>query len=584
MVKKKSCRFPIVFPGIVSALLLLAACTTPEPTACAISPSIQTPERPFSRTNAWFTAFGDEYPSAEQMEQLVDAVSADVVAYLEKAITPTLSLENQRATLAQMAADLPSHSRENGQVISVDLDEAAQAELFIAPKLNGGPLLYARYADGNWQSLPVPAAPPGSNSLVDNSVNLWPVSAETRDMTGDGRPEALVTHAFSGGSNWREHVQVLHWNDDSFDVLFRAELVNWAGRSTWELEPNSDGGQDVVLRYPYFYSTGFESKMVAHPQATQRWRWDSSLTRYVLQETQLDLESVLGQWAGEPEWELLRVLVNEAELDYQAGDLEEALEGYRDVVARAAAMERPKQKSPHWPAYARFRITQIQAMLGQVDAAQGEMNSLLADLDKKSNLRPLIQAFDDAYDPTQADAALRAIAALHRLRMYKPGYVDRPGNLTFPMDMGTLLWPGTPLARYLDAHPEAVDGSPSPEREQALLRALSELGFPVTDVRIADIDAAGHPEALVTTDETDQPNGRRSVWLLAHVEDGWRSCRQPNKGRSLGETLTEEPLPDGRIALRKDESVFVWTGNGLVEVDPDTLEPLPPDWPIVGSW
>lgn len=555
----------------------------PEP---SLTPTARASEDPFPRAAAWFEAGGYEHPTDEQMTQYVEVFSADAIAYLESVINPALPLEEQQAALAQMAADLPSHSRESGQVVPVDLDEAAQAELFIVPKLNGGPLLYVRHVDGNWQSLPVPVVPPKASQPVDNAVNIWPATAEARDVTGDGQPEALVTHTFSGGSNWREHLQVLRWNGAGFDVLFRAELVNWAGRSTWELKPSPTGGQDIVLRYPYFYPTGFEAKMVAHPWATQRWRWDPSLELYTLRETTRDPESVLRDWENVPEWELLRVLVNEAELRYQAGDLEEALAGYRDIVARGATMERPEGRAVHWPAYARLRAVQVQALLGQAEAAQVELSNLLADLDEDSNLRPLVQVFDETYDPTRPDAALRAMASLHGLRLYEQFYWhdDRPGDLTFPMNMTTLLWPGTPLAQWLAVHPEAVDGPPSPEREQALSRALSDLSFPVTEVRIPDLNADGLNEVLVTTDETDQHNGPRSVWLLAQIAGRWRSCRQPNADPGLSEDLTEEPLPDGRIILRRSGAAFMWTGGVLVEVDPETYEPLPLPWSRVGGW
>ena len=597
--------FPILI--MLTLTLLLVACervspfsedtptATVRPTASpvpgrasTVSPTItesaEASKSSFTRTAAWFEATRDGYPTDEQMTQLVDAFAADTIAYLERGINPEMSLKDQQAALVQMTADLPG--LEGGGVIPVDLDQAVQTELFIVPKLNGGPLLYTRYVDESWQAIPVPVSLPGESRAVAVAPNMWPASAEVRDVTGDRRQEVLITHTVSGGSNWTEHLQVLRWNGTGFDILFRAGLVNWVGRSTWELEPNPAGGQDIVLRYPYFYLTGFEAKMIAHPWATQRWRWNPSLEQYTLQETTRDLESVLDYDHEGAEWEYLRVLVNEAELHYQASDLEGALERYQAVVARAADIERPTERTSNWPAYARFRAAQVQALLGRVDETRSELRVLLANLDEDSNLRPLAQTFDAVYDPAQPDAALRAMAALHRLRLYEQFYWhdDRPGDLTFPMNMATLLWPGTPLACYLDAHQESVDGSPSPERERALLRALSELGFPVTHVRIADINADGLPEVLVTTDETDQPNGRRSVWLLAQVSDRWQSCRQPNDHFGLSEVLTEYPLPDGRIILRKGESAFTWTGEALVEVDLETYEPLPPPWPRVGGF
>jgi len=481
----------------------------------------------------------------------------------------------------------------------LDLTADGRDDVVVRIPIMGLPLLVFLNTKGPPAHFEGYALPPDLETIQAD----WPVeltayeieqpALQLTDLTGDDVPEVLFNSVSVGGSNFRLRPRIFQWHEGDFRVIFAAELVSWIGYSTLSLEPNPDGGQDIVLHYPHLYTTGFEAKMIAHPWATQRWRWEPSLERYALQETTCDLESVLTDWEDVPEWELLRVLVNQAELHYQAGALEQALAGYQDVVTRAADMERPQGRAPHWPAYARFRIAQVQALLGQAKAARAELSRLLADLDEKSNLRPLVQAFEENYNPAQPDAALRAMAALHGLNLYEQFYWhdDRPGDLTFPMSVGPLLWPGTPLARYLDAHPEAVDGPSSPEREQALLHTLSELGFPVTGVRITDLNADGLNEVLVTTDETDQINGRLLVWLLAQTNGRWHSYRWTDTGYSLIEEVTEEPLPDGRVILRwrdptvtwaKREFTFAWTGDALVEVDPETYEPLPPAWPVVG--
>lgn len=116
---------------------------------------------------------------------------------------------------------------------------------------------------------------------------------------------------------------------------------------------------------------------------------------------------------------------------------------------------------------------------------------------------------------------------------------------------------------------------------------MSDLGFPITGVRITDLNADGLAEVLVTTDETDQHNGPRCIWLLAQTGGRWRSHRPPSRSCCYTEELTEEPLPDGRIVLQwrgpawEEKPAFVWTGGALIEVDPGTYEPLPP-WPMVG--
>lgn len=520
----------------------------------------------------------DAIPLNAAIVALDAALRAEITAYLNAHLDPTRPLASQTTALGALRAALPN-AGDDCTLLPLDLDGDESDELVVwnCANMPVG-LLFTMGKDGyTAQPLPVP----------ENVVWVWPQlwfgSLDAQDVTGDDRPELLLSYILPGGSMTTEKFYVLAWDGLDFQTRFFAELIDWVGSSTWELQPSPAGGQDIVLRYRDFYRTGFEAKMIYHPWATQRWRWDPSLERYALRETKRDPESVLSVGEDVPEWELLRVLVNEAELLYQAGDLEEALAGYQNVVARAADVERPEGRAPHWPAYARFRAAQVQALLGHADAAREELRALLADLDEGSNLRPLVQVFYAAYDPTQPDAALRAVAALHGMRLYEQFYWhdDRPGDLTFPMTMEPLLWPGTPLARYLDAHPEAVNGLPSSEREQTLLHTLSEMGFPVADVRIADLNDDGLLEVLVTTDETDQPNGRRSIWLLAQTGGRWHNHRPPKATFSLTEELTEKPLPDGQIVLHWEGSAFVWTGQDLVEVNPETYEPLPP-WPRVG--
>ncbi len=156
-----------------NSTLNLAVETAPAPTPTVLSlptPSpTQVPVSTFPYTDAWFAAHGNEYPTDEQMEQLADALAADVMAYLETAITPTLPLEDQASVLAQMAVDLPGSK--GGQVIPVDLDDVAGAELFVVPNLSG-PLLYARYTSTGWQVVPVPVVPPGGEEAVAGAPNL----------------------------------------------------------------------------------------------------------------------------------------------------------------------------------------------------------------------------------------------------------------------------------------------------------------------------------------------------------------------------------------------------------------------------
>ena len=539
------------------------------------------------------------YQPVMDAQPTVTALLSNIAHWLDTGGTPS-----DLAAVLNEASD-----RTEGAITATELDLTADGrdDVVVRIPIMGLPLLVFLNTKGPPAHFEGYALP----SDLETIQHDWPVELtayeieqpplQLTDLTGDDVPEVLFNSVSVGGSNFRLRPKIFQWHEGDFRLIFAAELVSWVGYSTLSLEPNPVGGQDIVLHYPHLYATGFEAKLIPHPWATQRWRWDPTRGQYTLHETMrnLDFESNLPdhEWEEDAlqkhEWEWMRVLVNEAELHYQAGSLEKALASYQSVLSYGASMKRPEGRTVHWPAYARFRIAQVQAMLGQANAAQTELNGLLADLDEESNLRPLVQVFDETYNPIQPDAALRAMAALHGLRLYEQFYWhdDRPGDLTIPMNMMTLLWPGTPLARYLDAHPEAVDGPPSSEREQALLHILSELGFPLTGVRITDLNADDLNEVLVTTDETDQTNGPLFVWLLAQTSGRWHSYRWTNTDYSLIEEVTEEPLPDGRVILRwrdpsvtwaKREFTFAWTGDTLVEVDPETYEPLPPGWPVVG--
>mgnify|MGYP005839746329 CR=1 FL=1 len=563
----------------LALVLLLAACgrkpsASPSPTQTATSPAV-----PFPRIEAAQRALLEQEARTELIVALDTALREEIAAYLNAHLDPIRPLADQTTVLNALRTTLPN-AGSNCTLLPTDLDGNGSDELVVWNCANMPAGLLFAIGERGYTAQPLP--------VTDTTNWAWPQlwfgTIQAQDVAGNDRPELFLSYILPGGSMTTEIVYVLAWDGHDFQTRFCAELINWVGPSTWKLASNPTGGQDIVLRYPHFYSTGFEAKMISHPWAMQRWQWDPSLERYTLRETTRYPESVLLNPGAE--WELLRVMVNEAELHYQAGDLERALPAYQDVVSRAASMERPQERAANWPAYARFRIAQVQAMLGRADAAQAELKTLLSGLDEDSNLRPLVQAFYDIYDPAQPDADLRAMATLHGLRLYEQFYWhdDLPGDLTFPMNMQTILWPGTPLARYLDAHPQTTQGSPSSEREQALLSALSELGFPVTEVRIADLNADGLNEVLITTDETTQPNGPRSTWLLAQTGGRWRSFFQPNADGGLSEDLTEEPLPDGRLALRKGDSVLLWTGEALIEIDPQTHEPLPPAWPRVGGF
>jgi len=493
---------------------------SPQPTATP--PPTEAPTSAFPRTDDWLTAQRDAYPTVEQTEQLADALSADVVAYLERAITPTAPLKEQVSALSQMVADLPGHG--GGQVVPVNLDDVAGAELFVVPNLNGAPLLYVHHTPAGWQALPVPAPLCGEETTV--AANLWPHSAEVRDVTGDGHPEAVTTHIFIGGSNWREHLQVLRWDGERFTVLFRAELVNWAGSSTYTLEPDPTGaGQmQIVLSYPYLYDNGFDHKMVNHPLGRQVWRWSVEAGRFVLFEESVDLEH--SGWEPESPASIadrLQWLTNEGEQMFRTGAYGEALLWYNEVLRLASSESwQPEEGSLDWTAYAAFRRAETLLIIdlpdedpppGYTADGRAALQAVVAAM-QGDPLGDLAQAFLDGYgDGSSADAAARGVAAMQEIDLYTHFYYERPGVLRFPLDARGILYPGAGLAAYLNAHPEMGDDPAT------LCTGLSEVGFAVEDVRLVE---DGNVRIALRLPDAPNADGGLAYWSFTRDEGSWR--------------------------------------------------------------
>jgi len=535
-------------------------------------------ESPFPCTAAWFEALGNEYPTDEKMARLVEAFSADTIAYLEENITPTKSLEDQRNALAQMATDLPGHSADSGQVLPVDLDKAVPAELFVVPRLNGGPLLYVRYVDENWHSLAVPMFPPGESQAVAAALNMRPASADARDVTGDGQPEALVTHTFSGGSNWREHLQVLRWNGTGFDVLFRAELVNWAGFSTWALEPDPGGGLMVHLAYPVFLP-GRYPKASINPQGEQFWRWDDTAGHYRLA------------------WQIVgpSPLKGVAELDraeeaMATGDCERAISLYEAFLADEAWHRSflqhygsetgtvGQQELAAWQDLARLRLGLCLALTGHSKEAQ----SALGEIEETEPLAELAQAFRAGYSRT--GDLLAGLAAYER-------------RLAAGPNEKSLRRQDISAAVYHTFQPQpllvlSALSQVGPERLAARLEAIAP---PLARPTVTDLDGDGALEVIwlsppawhtFTPNETPVSNWQQA-WVACHDGGRWQATgiAAADQIELLGLTAPDRQGQQG-IQLQLIDTgssrrlTLFWDGETRRPWAPD--QPL--DWPVVGSW
>ena len=361
------------------------------------------------------------------------------MTYLNAVINSDVPLAEQQPALARMAADLPG--MEGGEVLPIDLDPGMKTELLIAARIGGAPLLYAYGAAGHWQVAPVPWP-----DDVEINPNLWPGAVETQDLTGDGATDLLATYAQWGGSGYWDYLQVFRWTGQDFTVLFRADLLNWAGESRYTLEPDptQSGALQIVLTYPHLYGLGFDHKMINHPLGRQVWRWDAGAGRFALAEMEVDLER--SAWGAEVEVtieERLRWLVNEGETRFRQGDYEAALPWYDQALALAEAEAwEPANKEPHWPAFAAFRRAQLLLSMEQVAEGRPAMQAV-AIAWEGDRLGALARAYLKGYGEGGEGAAERAIEAMRAaVDLEKHFYYEGFGLLRYPMTAEGILFSG----------------------------------------------------------------------------------------------------------------------------------------------
>ncbi|MEJ5310427.1 MAG: hypothetical protein WHX52_11690 [Anaerolineae bacterium] len=457
-------RLIVVWMGL---LALLVACAAPQPSPSitptartqpeSTAPASPTPEAtptpvvedaapvgPFTLTQAWLNEMttGGGYIDEAQLQRLVEALMTDTAAYLDAAIAPDVPLAEQQSALARMAADLPGW--EGGQVLPVDLDPGVETELVIGFGIVDAPLLYTYVNGGNWQVAPVPWP-----DDVEVDPNLWPGAVETQDLTGDGSAELVATYRRRGGSGVWDYVQVFHWTGADFALLFRADLLTWAGESRYALEsdPTQPGALQIALTYPHLYNLGFDHKLVNHPLGRQVWRWDAGVGRFVFAEMTVDLErSAWGEDAEVTVGDRLQWLVNEGETRFRQGDYDAALPWYEQALALAEAEAwEPVGESPHWSAFAAFRRAQLLLLTGHVDAGHAAMQAVAVTWERDAIFTALAQAFLDGYGEGGAGAAERAFEAMRAavdLEAYF--YYDYQGRglLRFPMTAEGVLSSG----------------------------------------------------------------------------------------------------------------------------------------------
>lgn len=428
-------RPPTLIPTPWSTNTPLPPSPTAEPTSTAI------PESPFSRTQARYSDYANQ-PSSEELWRLLgETFVTDTLAYLDAVINPDVPLDEQRDVLAQMASDLPLPGWDDGEVIAINLDPVAATELVVCARMGGVPLLYVYYAAGHWQVVSVPWP-----DQIEVTPNLWPSAVEALDLTGDGLTELLATYGRMGGSGYWDYLQVFRRTAENFILLFRADMLDWAGESRYTLEsdPTQPGVMQIVLTYPHLYGLGFDHKMLNHPLGRQVWRWDAGTGRFVLAEIEVDLAH--SGWGADVEVTVadrLHWLVNEGETRFRQGDYDAALPWYEQALALAEAEAwEPVGEVPHWSAFAAFRRAQLLLLTGHRDEGRAAMQAV-ANTWEGDVLAALALAFLDGYGEGGAGAAERAFEAMRAaVDLEKHFYYEGFGLLRYPMTAEGILFSG----------------------------------------------------------------------------------------------------------------------------------------------
>lgn len=538
---------------------------TPEPTSTAIAvptslPTATPDQSLLPRTWSLLQAPDwDAFYSPEGLEQFLEALSIDIADYLDDNIDFTLPLAEQAQALDRLQAALPGF--EGGKVVPAEVDGLLPEELFVVPNMMAGPLVLFRHEETGYTAYPVVVKWGALNEPVASVPNMWPHSAQAIDATGDGHAGALVVHRFAGASSVRYLVQILRWKGDGFDVLFQAELVDWAGPSHWALVPY-ETGQDIELTYPVFLP-GRHPKGGANPGGRQRWRWDGTVGRYILVGEAVGMSHLYPPF-DTPEALFLEGRYEEAILAYKQTLEDESWQGTEGAGA-ARDVET-------WRNYIQHRVGQSYALLGRAREAQETLSEVKA---AGGLIGELATAFLDAYQGPKG--VIGAWGAVREIALHKPS----PWNRGFTgAECHALLIPPVGITAFLNRHPEAVN-----LEGDAFKEALADFDIRVLEASLADLDSDGMREIVFITEGEWQ-----QAWVAWKGVRGWQAT-----GVAAADSVTLEEItpPDdqgrrGVVLILEgyplpNVKTFLWDGLvGLpisAEIDPYTIE-----WPVLGGW
>lgn len=195
-------------------------------------------------------------------------VTPEVLRALTSGIAGWLSNGGDPSLLPGLLRTLPQLQTVQSTVDWADFNGDGLEDVVVQTGLMGLPVLaFLRQEDGQYLGLALPPA-------FDDPLPTLQSGFMSSDLTGDGRPETVVTYTVSGGSSSTELLYVFRWEGTNPTLVFRADLITWAGPSAWALEPDptAPDRQQFRLTYPHLYWDGFDHKLLPHPLGWQVWR------------------------------------------------------------------------------------------------------------------------------------------------------------------------------------------------------------------------------------------------------------------------------------------------------------------------
>lgn len=491
--------------GLLGLLLIVAACQAPYPFS-TLTPTSKPTSRPatvsagqptFSPTasidfSAVFRQLRDQLSQGSSLRpDMANDLQRALAAFLNTRADRRQSIDRQPILIDELRNALDLSPLGKPQVTVGDADGDQRLDMLVTIPAAGLPAFIIRHVPEGFIGYQVPKP---AGIATDGPIVLQRVD----DLNGDGVPELVLTTQIVGASALNTLISVARWDGQAFKTVLQTGISDWAGPTGWGFV-KENGRETLVTTCPALGP--YDHKLLPHPQLTRIFRWQAG-------------DLVLDQVTLAPPG-TIRQQINVAESAFRKGDLDRALMAYRRAAEDASLAQEPETQQIAWREYAWFRIGEIEALRGNEQAAREAMEQARA---AGPALSDLAVAFLQGYENGRVAQGLTAI---QHVDLYEQFYAGQGGNLGFPMDAAGILYPGLAVAAYLNAYPDAGQGS-----GEALTSLLRDLGLNVAGSAIVDLSGDGQEEVIVVLNSPVpralEPEGwRQSLWLLTWQESGW---------------------------------------------------------------